>query len=96
MLLKRMYVARAAERPRFAKSQNGLGGGFDPRGIKTSYAHFLAILGGFHKMGTDPLGSIIILVRHFYSSSWRFDDFQQRRKARAAPASVRRKVAHSS
>ena len=30
-----------------------------PGEIKTSYAHFLAILAGFHKRGTDPLGSII-------------------------------------
>src|SRR5205814_948837 len=39
------------------KSQKDLGGGFDPGEITTSDAYFLPILGGFHKRGTDPLGS---------------------------------------
>ena len=31
--------------------------GFNPREITTSYAEFLSISAGFHKRGTDPLGS---------------------------------------
>ena len=76
-----------------AKSQKGPGAGFDPRRIKTSYARFLAILAGFHKRGTDPLGSIIRLVRRFSFFVVAIRRFQQRLKARAAPLRLGEEVA---
>ena len=59
-LRAQMTRNRPAQTP---ESQKGLGGGFDPRSIRTSYAHFFSISAGFHKRGTDPLGSTILFVR---------------------------------
>jgi hypothetical protein len=49
---------------RLLSVQKGLGGGVDPREIKTSYAHFLSILAEFHKRGTDPHQFLKEIVEH--------------------------------
>jgi hypothetical protein len=69
-----------------AECQNGSGGGFDPREITTSYAHFLSILAEYDKRGTDPLGSTVSVLHLF--GHWPESPFARRYAEPSPPALI--------